>query len=700
LSAPVSGSRDVRVTLAPSPVESDRPLGSLWSRADIVAIAAIALASLLFIEWYLPRYRAAGGLSQFYQDQFAPAVMLACGRGFESVDPADAPALASFLKQQAAEMRCEDLPATLSTIPLNGFQGTTRYLMTAVSHVWRVRGISWRSLDPLLGAFVAVTAAAAYGAIRMVCGRTVSVFVVAFWLLSPRHLENVPHLRDYSKAPFFFFMLIAMGIAVTERRVGRLIALSLTFGVVQGLGFGMRTDVLLNFIPFFVVLFLAAPEGFRRNLEVKFGGAVAAIAVFAAVSYPVVKSYAQNSSLWHIVLLGFTSPYDENLNVGFPRPAYSFPYAHNDTYIEGVVRAYWRRLHPEEPLVNILTRPYDRACRDYFGMLARTFPGDMLTRGVASMARVAGIPFWLPEARVPVGVSTPALVWLWERRIAFMRSFEHQGPVLMAGVIALVGTQGLRYACIAFLLFSFWAAVPVIEFQGRHIFHLEFVVLAGFAWGVTILWRLIQSSRTPGAWRATRTRALKSIATTAMLVAVVGAAVALARAVQIRQARTLVMSYAGAPTIPLEATATPVGNDQVRLAVDLFHPEWSRDAIEEVMIEAEFDFARCGTPPMIPSTFRYDTAGPAYSQFSREISLDYLGPTPTRVFLPVYSVVRDWTVLAQFAGLDVPAAFAGCVRLSRVADTRALPLLMPVTIEPDWPRKLYQRVRLGTGLGF
>jgi hypothetical protein len=690
----------VHVTLAPSPVESDRPLGTPWSRADVVAIAAIALAAFLFAEWYLPRYRAAGGLSQFYQDQFAPAVMLACGRGFVNVDPADAPALAAFLKQQGAEMRCENLPATLAILPLNGFQGTTRYLMTAVSYVWRMRGLSWRSLDPLLGAFVALTAAAAYGAIRMVCGRTVSLLVVAFWLLSPRHLENVPHLRDYSKAPFFFLMLIAMGVAVAERRVGRLIALGLAFGVAQGLGFGMRTDVLLNFIPFFAVLFLAAPEGLRRNLKVKLGGAVAAIAVFAAVSYPVVKTYAQSSSLWHIVLLGFTSPYDENLNIGFPRPAYSYPYAHNDTYIEGVVRAYWRRLHPEEPLVNILTRPYDRACRDYFTLLAGTFPGDMLTRGAASMARVAGLPFWLPEARVPVGVSTPALVWLWERRIAFMRSFEHQGPLLMAGVIALVGTQGLSYACVAFLLFSFWAAFPVIEFQGRHIFHLEFVVLGGLAWGGALLWRLVQSSRTPGAWRATRARVLKSIATTATLFAVVGAAVALARAAQIPRARTLLMSYAGAPTIPVEATTIPVANGQVRLAVDLFHHEWSRDAIEEVIIEAEFDFARCGTPPVIPATFRYDTAGPAYSQFSREISLDYLGPTPTRVFLPVYSVVRDWARLAQFAGLEVPAAFANCVRLSRVADTRALPLLIPVTIEPDWPRKLYQRVRLGTGLGF
>ena len=37
----------------------------------------------------------------FYQSEFGPAVMLACGRGFQSPDTRTEPALAAFLLQQS-----------------------------------------------------------------------------------------------------------------------------------------------------------------------------------------------------------------------------------------------------------------------------------------------------------------------------------------------------------------------------------------------------------------------------------------------------------------------------------------------------------------------------------------------------------------------------------------------------------------------
>ncbi len=172
------------------------------------------------------------------------------------------------------------------------------------------------------------------------CGRTVSLVVTFFWALSPWHLENIPHLRDYSKAPFFMFLLIAMAVAFVERRPRRLLLLGIAYGVVQGVGFGMRTDVVLNFLPFFIVLFAAPPDGAFSALKPRLTCAVAAIGLFAVVSYPVLKTYTRNISLWHIALLGLTSPYDENLDIGFPRPAYSFPYAHYDAYIDTVVRSH------------------------------------------------------------------------------------------------------------------------------------------------------------------------------------------------------------------------------------------------------------------------------------------------------------------------------------------------------------------------
>jgi hypothetical protein len=57
----------------------------------------------------------------------------------------------------------------------------------------------------------------------------------------------------------------------------------------------------------------------------------------------------------------------------------------------------------------MLTHPYDQACQAYFAILAKTFPGDLMTRMVASVVGVLNFPFWQPEGHVPVGVTNPTL---------------------------------------------------------------------------------------------------------------------------------------------------------------------------------------------------------------------------------------------------------------------------------------------------
>ena len=79
----------------------------------------------------------------------------------------------------------------------------------------------------LFAVFVAATVVAAYVVLRFVCGRTVSLALTFFWAVSPWHLQNIPHLRDYSKAPFFMFLLVAMAVAFVERRPRRLLVLGI-----------------------------------------------------------------------------------------------------------------------------------------------------------------------------------------------------------------------------------------------------------------------------------------------------------------------------------------------------------------------------------------------------------------------------------------------------------------------------------------
>jgi len=673
-----------------------------WSRSDSCLTAALCVSAFLLAKWYLPVYRAGGGIPRFYQDQFAPAVMLACGRGFVNIDSLNVPQLDDFLYQRAESLRCDDLPASITLKPLTSLQGATRYLMIAAGLVWRGTGVNFHALDGLIAACFAVAIAAAFVGVRLACGRTIALVVVLLWMFSYRHLENLPHLRDYSKAPFFMGLLAAMALVMVERSARSLMAVGAVFGAVQGLGFGMRTDIALNFVPFFIALFAAAMFGKMQSLRWRLACAAVSVGMFVLVSLPILRSYASQSSLWHIALLGLTAPYDENLNIGFPRPAYTFPYAYNDSYIETVVRAYWKRTHPSDPLLMVLTRPYDRACQDYFFRLATNFPGDVITRAVASVARIVNLPFWLPDGVVPVGIVNPTLKSLWQFRGQLAQSVNGSGLVLVLAALTVVGIRTQWLVGIAFFLMCYWGAFPALEFQGRHIFQFELVVLALLAWAGAVIVGAIRAIviRSSGGSGVTATNVLRSAVTVGILVAATAATLTAARAYQIPKARRFLTAYDHAPATIIEPTAIPLKDGSVRLAVDLFRPTEARADVDEVLLKAEFDFAACGDPAAVNPAFSYDVTDPFLAAFARVTPLEDLGPPPTRVFLPVYSVVRDWTVVAQFAGVDVPAAFARCVRLSRIDDTTSLPLVLPVTVAPDWSRKLYQRVRLDSGLGY
>lgn len=671
-----------------------------WRSADAWIVGALLVAAFAATRWYLPKFRADGGHEEFYQAEFGPAVMQACGRGFVNPVETNAPALADFLHDRSRRLACSDLPATVRTRPLNPLQGVTRYLMMLVGFVWRLVGVRWDAVDIVTAAFVATSVAAAYAALSLATGPWVALVATVWWAWSPRHLQNVPHLRDYSKTPFFMAMLVAIAIACVESRPGWLLAAGIAFGVIQGIGFGMRTDMLLNFVPFFLVLFVVAT---RADLKARMAAAAAALLVFVAVSYPIVRTYARSSSLWHVVLLGLTSPYEENLNIGFPRPAYSFPYAHNDGFIETVVRAFWSRRHPSDPPLEIVTRPYDRACREYFEGIAHTFPGDIVTRAVASANLVANLPSWLPIGHeVPIGITSPRLARLWMARATFMRRFDGAWLWLAIAAIVAVGAVSLRYAIVAFGLFWFWEGVPAVEFQGRHIYQFEFLMLAVLAicatWGAALALRVVRGEDTHALSRRVR----RSLATVAALVVAVVATVAAGRLVQEPRVRALIGEYLAAPTGPVPSQIVPLHDERARLAVDLFAPPARRDEVQEVVLKTEFDFDRCQRSTPLTATFRYVETDPRLAlDFSRTITLDYPGHAVTQVFLPVYRLERDGTMVSRFVGVDVPASFTDCVRLSRVVDPGAsLSMILPVTVEPDWSRKLYERVRLDRGLGY
>src|SRR5439155_198290 len=88
-----------------------------------------------------------------------------------------------------------------------------RYLMLTVSWTWRLQGrVAWSALTPLFALLYGITIVLAYLIFRQGIGRPLSAMAACALAVSTLHLNNLPHLRDYAKAPF----VLGLGEPFTE----------------------------------------------------------------------------------------------------------------------------------------------------------------------------------------------------------------------------------------------------------------------------------------------------------------------------------------------------------------------------------------------------------------------------------------------------------------------------------------------------
>ena len=92
------------------------------------AVVAVVFCVGTYVGLHAVRtFRALGGGQYFYQTEFGPAVMLACGRGFDDPDVRSVPALDDFLEQRVDTFDCASLGTVTTKGGLNGFQRGMRY---------------------------------------------------------------------------------------------------------------------------------------------------------------------------------------------------------------------------------------------------------------------------------------------------------------------------------------------------------------------------------------------------------------------------------------------------------------------------------------------------------------------------------------------------------------------------------------------
>lgn len=634
--------------------------------AELAIAAVLLVGSGVWATQFWNTWTAQGGQPEFYQVYFEPAVMIACGKGFV-IAQHQPKLLEDFLWRRRDRLDCAELPADMALGEQGLYQEAWTYLQYTVGWAWRILGISWSGMAPLFGLLFGMVTALGYGIFRLGMGRALAIGCSLGIATSSMHLVNLPHLRDYSKAPFTLGLVLILGLLVARppRRLTVLL-LAAAYGAVLGAGYGFRTDLLINLPVLAVVLFGFLEGGVTKNLILKSSAMALFLVTFAVVSWPITSAvYKKGGCQWHVALLGLQSPFEDRLRLT-PAP-YDFGYAYADGYVIRGVQGFARRTNPEGPVPGYCSHEYDVQSGRLLSAIITTFPGDFVTRAYASVLQIVELPF--------VKLGAPAGDWaapIFAAREVVLNPRHSWGALLAAVALVLATSASIRVGLFFLFFLAYFGGYPAVQFQERHFFHLEFI--GWWALGFCIhqsagrLARAVDGREPftlPSRRLIARVAVIGTIAVTGF-----GGLLGVTRWYQVRQARQLFGAYIAAPKAVLEDPYSPLP--------DVGPGDWPQ------FIEVDLNEAACGPRPAV--TFRYERSN-ADSDFTRTITIPRRTTREgvTRMMLPVYE---------RFAGLEFSDLSPGCfVGASRVTNLEVLPLLLGVTLPPDWEsRPLYQRL--------
>jgi len=669
-------------------------------RADLVVACALWALAFCIGSSYMRTFDRSGGVADFGQPEFGAAVALACGRGFVNPGYTEPPGLARFLARQSDVFSCDELPATVGSFELNFTQRLYRYLMSAVALVWALRGVSWSGLWPLFGALFGFAIASAYGLFRLGIGRPLAVAASLALVVSAIHLGHLPYLRDYAKAPFMLALLLVMArMPLGPAAPRRLMAYGMAFGVILGVGFGFRNDLLINVPPFLAVVWLCLPGRVFANLRVKAAATAAAAVGFVAVAWPILRAYNAGSNTGHVAVLGLMTPFDRLL--GIRGSLYDWGYAYVDQFAANVITSYSYRV--DGRYVEYLSKAYDREAVAYLLQIVRHWPADILSRVYGSVLSVLELPFTVGTytLSIPYGATSAWVAALYGWQIWLLLGYlSGCGLILTTLALMLISARSAWTAAALLLFLLYYAGYPVIQFGARHFFHLEFIgwwtlafvvqqALALAWWSARGTTEALRAAVRPRTWA----RPLARVAIFALVAtSIVAGSLTTLRAYQTPHVRSLLRDYLAAPREPLETTSTMDGEKVLIASPELWAPSGDETLLMPVRaryLVAEFSSTTTCDAVQLPVKFRYWYQTKT-SDFSRDMVLKLMPHgEPTRVFFPAY-YNRSWSSSegpsgSYFEGVELPRGYAGCITaLSRITDLERYPILLDITFTPAW----------------
>ena len=666
------------------------------------AVALFVLGAVLAI-WTERQFRVAGIQPEFYQLEFSPAAMFACGHGFRVVDWSQDRALSAFLRREPQQdaLACDAVSRAVPDVEPNSLQRISLYLEWAVALTWRLAGVSWPALWWLNALLAGLFGALVYGVMRLGMRPLVAAAFSAVVVTSPFHLSNVPQLRDYSKAPFLMAVVLLMGIVV-KRALSRrqLLLVAGLGGAVAGIGFGFRTDILLAAVPFAaaLIVFRAGALAVRSRFAEGVAAALVFAASFALIAAPVLGGYAKGGNSGHVVLLGFGDSFNPGLGVESHHYSLAGPYS--DSYQDMVVRGYTSRVTGDTHLFSVGSDDYDRESGRYLMAVVRTFPADVAVRALGAVAQVLDGPFAARYANDHGWIQSARMARLYDRRADVLMHAGWLGCLAAACVIVGIGAWSVRCAVFLICLVATLGGGAALQFEGRHHFYLEFMpwwALGAIADRGLAFVRAIPAAIRKRAWRSGgwAVRVGVGVARSAAVAGavVIGTVVVLGacRYYQQRSITRLFDRTLAAAGPPMSVTSTPDAGGTVTLTVDLPELDLPRDAwtsrsmgMAYLVIDVKPE--RCDTFNLA-ARVRYQSS--AATDFTTSLMVPLADPpagSTVKILLPVYAAVWPAASLeSRFSGIELSARDATCIAsISKVGDLRSFPVLTTAILGPDW----------------
>jgi hypothetical protein len=628
--------------------------------------------------------------SVFFYQMFTPeALMWACGHGFRHPLKLS-PEMVSFLRFRNLQVfDCSTIASGTPDGPPGFFFRLQLYLSWTAACLWWLLGPTQAAMAWLAMLLEAGYASGCYVLARLYLGRTPAAVAALSLIVSPVALGLITNLRDFSKGPFFVWVIVLLVLAGRVASPGRGVLLALAGGVVAGIGYGFRSDL---------AIILAIGAGFlilsrKSSLLNHLGTTAAYTGGFLLLASPVL-ALGNSANIGSLIMQGATEPFRAFLELRAAPYALGQAYSDELTLSGIAAEQRARRLDwdsHEPSAIYGVSQAITGSSAD-LAEWALDFAADFAAQALKGAGWILGYPALVavsrahPDPAWPLRVDVPLVHWQEPVYALFGQPWM---PLIgLLGVSALLlrvmahkPREALALAAMLLALTTY----PAIQFSVRHIFFLEFIWVIGL---LSLLCAAVE-------WRRLvpfipRFAAMTLAATATIAVIYVGLC-------QIQQ-RRLTADFSALLALPREdvpTTREPQSNGGVLIRVALTpaqraevdsNPDSMTDRISEMGIENDVRAVGermvitigGGSCPLAPTPIQlvYDHRPHIWQPLDTTV---IVAPGDVSIFPAFYRATQN------FAGVLLPADYTQCdVRLSRLPLTHDLPLVLTAVLPRDW----------------